>query len=122
MEKYSANIYSIIQNKEKGFDITVTIYNENEFELLYDQNRDNPFDLNAKTYIININENVLSFPEDSEIHEAMDVVHEYEYSNNLNPKLRRLWKTASLIDEIAYRLINSGVLTKISEDELSEDD
>jgi len=122
MEKYSANIYSIIQNKEKGFDVTVTIYNENEFELLHDQNRDNPFDLNAKTYIININENVLSFPEDSEIHEAMDVVHEYEYSNNLNPKLRRLWKTASLIDEIAYRLINSGVLTKISEDELSEDD
>ena len=122
MEKYSANIYSIIQNKEKGFDITVTIYNENEFELLYDQNRDNPFDLNAKTYIININENELSFPEDSEIHEAMEVVHEYEYSNNLNPKLRRLWKTASLIDEIAFRLINSGVLTKISEDEISEND
>ena len=122
MEKYSANIYSIIQNKEKGFDITVTIYNENEFELLYDQNRDNPFDLNAKTYIININENELSFPGDSEIHEAMEVVHEYEYSNNLNPKLRRLWKTASLIDEIAFRLINSGVLSKISEDELSEND
>ena len=122
MEKYSANIYSIVQNKEKGFDVTVTIYNENEFELLHDQNRDNPFDLNAKTYIININENELSFPGDSELHEAMEVAHEYEYSNNLNPKLRRLWKTASLIDEIAYRLINSGVLTKISEDELSEDD
>lgn len=122
MEKYSANIYSIIQNKEKGFDITVTIYNENEFELLHDENRDNPFDLNAKTYIINIDENELSFPQGSEIHEAMEVLHEYEYSNNLNPKLRRLWKTAALIDEIAFRLINSGILTKISEDDLSDDD
>lgn len=94
MEKYSANIFRIIQNKEKGFDVTVTIYNENEFELLHDQNRENPFDLNAKTYIININENELSFPVDSEIHEAMEIVHEYEYSNNLNPKLRRLWKNS----------------------------
>lgn len=122
MEKYSANINSIIQNKKLGYDITLTIYNESEFELLHDKDRENRFDLNAKTYTININENELSFPEDSEIHEAMEVLHEYEYSNNLNSKLRRLWKTASLIDEIAYRLINSCVLTKISEDELSEDD
>ena len=122
MEKYSASINSIIQNKELGYDITLTIYNESEFELLHDKDRENRFDINAKTYTININENELSFPGGSEIHEAMEVLHEYEYPYNLNPKLRRLWKTASLIDEIAFRLINSGVLTKISEDELSEDD
>lgn len=122
MEKYSASINSIIQNKELGYDITLTIYNESEFELLHDKDRENRFNINAKTYTININENELSFPGGSEIHEAMEVLHEYEYPNNLNPKLRRLWKTASLIDEIAFRLINSGVLTKIPEDELSEDD
>jgi hypothetical protein len=118
MEKFSAMINSIIQNPEEGFDVSVTIYNENEFELLHDVTRNEAFNLNAKTYAIHLNGNALSFPEGSEIHEVMEVFHAYEFSNNLNPKLRRQWKTGSLIDEIAYRIFSSGILDKICEDEV----
>lgn len=118
MEKFSVIINSLIQNPGEGFDVSVTIYNESEFELLYDQTRDEPFNLNAKTFILHINENTLSFPGGSELHDVMDVYHQYEYSNNLNATLRRQWKTGLLIDEVVFRLINSGILSKISEEDV----
>jgi hypothetical protein len=122
MEKFSAMINSILQNPGEGFDVSVTIYNESEFELFYDQTRDKPFNLNAKAYILHINENALAFPDGSELHEVMDVFHQYEYSNNLNPTLRRQWKTGLLIDELVYRLINSGILNKISEEDVDNEE
>ncbi len=122
MEKYSAHINSIVQNSEQGYEIKITIYNEGEFELLFDKTRDKQFNLNAKTYILHINGNTMSFPSGDEINEIMDVYHEYEFSNNLNPTLRRQWKTGNLVDEIAYRLISSGILCKISEDDINNDD
>ncbi|HWO42165.1 MAG TPA: hypothetical protein VNO43_10215 [Candidatus Eisenbacteria bacterium] len=41
---------------------------------------------------------------------AFDVYHRYEYDDNLNPALRRQWKTAFLADQIVSALFESSAL------------
>lgn len=41
---------------------------------------------------------------------CMDVIHAYEYDDNLNPTLRRMWKTACLADKLGGRLFSSELL------------
>ena len=47
---------------------------------------------------------------DDDLSECMDVYHEYEYDDGLNPALRRQWKTGSLADAIASRTFESSLL------------
>lgn len=60
-------------------------------------------------------------PED-ELVECLDVYHEHETCEDLNPALRRLWKTARVADEIASRLLQSGALSLIRTDERADDE
>jgi hypothetical protein len=41
------------------------------------------------------------------LQEAFDVYHQFEYDDNLNPTLRRQWKTASLADQMVGCLFES---------------
>ncbi|MDX9694650.1 MAG: hypothetical protein RBT49_02565 [Bacteroidales bacterium] len=118
MEKFSARIKCIVPNPDKGFDVTITVCNESEFDLLLDKTRDNTFIVKDKTYTFTINGNEMNHPGNCEINEIMNVYHKYEFSDNLNPTLRRMWKTGSLIDNIVYKLINTGILRKINENEI----
>ena len=54
-----------------------------------------------------------------ELQECFDVHHEFEYSDGLNPKLRRQWKTASLIDGIVDILFKSHLLQPMGIEERS---
>ena len=54
-----------------------------------------------------------------DLQEAFDVHHRFEYDDNLNPTLRRQWRTASLADQIVSCLFESRALSawRIDEDE-----
>jgi hypothetical protein len=45
-----------------------------------------------------------------ELQECFDVHYRFEHSHGLNPKLRRQWKTASLVDAIVDLLFRSRLL------------
>ena len=47
-----------------------------------------------------------------DLQECFDVHHKYEYSDGLNPRLRRQWKTASLMDGIVDLLFKSRLLIR----------
>jgi hypothetical protein len=43
----------------------------------------------------------------SDLQEAFDVYHQFEYDNDLNPTLRRQWRTAALADQIVSCLFDA---------------
>jgi hypothetical protein len=45
-----------------------------------------------------------------DLQDCFDVHHRFEYSDGLNPRLRRQWKTASLIDGIVDIIFKSRLL------------
>ena len=54
-----------------------------------------------------------------DLQEAFDVYHRFEYDNDLNPTLRRQWRTAALADQIVSCLLDSHALIRwhLDEDE-----
>ena len=44
-------------------------------------------------------------PIDKELIDAMDIYSKYEYPHNLNPRLRRQWHTATLVDNLTVMLM-----------------
>lgn len=46
------------------------------------------------------------------LQEAFDVYHRFEYDNDLNPTLRRQWRTAALADQIVSCLFKSGAFIR----------
>lgn len=57
-----------------------------------------------------------------DLQECFDVHHKFEYSDGLNPRLRRQWKTASLIDGIVDLLFKSHLLIPWSISPAAEDE
>ena len=49
-----------------------------------------------------------------ELEDCMDLYSKYEYCDNLNPKLRKQWKVGNIADNLAYNLIQSGILTPLT--------
>jgi hypothetical protein len=47
------------------------------------------------------------------LQKAFDVHHQYEYSDDLNPTLRRQWRTACLADHIVNSLFQSAALRRL---------
>lgn len=47
-----------------------------------------------------------------DLQDAFDVYHQFEFDNDLNPKLRRQWRTAALADLIVNCLFESRAFTK----------
>lgn len=45
-----------------------------------------------------------------DLQDCFDVHHRFEYSDGLNPRLRRQWKTASLVDGVVDLLFSSRLL------------
>ncbi len=45
-----------------------------------------------------------------DLQDCFDVHHNFEYSDGLNPRLRRQWKTASLVDGIVDIVFKSRLL------------
>ncbi|MGH7826435.1 MAG: hypothetical protein ACREQ7_14825 [Candidatus Binatia bacterium] len=45
-----------------------------------------------------------------DLQECFDVYHKFEYDDGLNPRLRRQWKTASLVDGVVDLLFKSRLL------------
>lgn len=116
MENFEANIISIFPSPKSGFDVTIKVYNASEFDLILDETRDTPFVFKDETYIVNINGTIMHHLEWWRgVDEVMDVYYKYEFSNNLNPKLRRLWKTGKLIDNIVSKIIFSKILETFGE-------
>jgi hypothetical protein len=46
------------------------------------------------------------------LQEAFDVYHRFEYDNDLNPTLRRQWRTAALADQIVSCLFESRAFSR----------
>lgn len=90
--------------------ITLAVSPVNEVEL-YSDTDDNKNNIHMRIYTMTIskdNEGYSMMPDD-ELEECMEILHEYEYSDNLNPTLRRKWKTATIADNIAYSLFTSNI-------------
>jgi hypothetical protein len=49
-----------------------------------------------------------------DLQDCFDVHHRFEYSDGLNPRLRRQWKTASLVDGIVDIVFKSRLLIRWS--------
>jgi hypothetical protein len=47
-----------------------------------------------------------------DLQEVFDVYHRFEYDNNLNPTLRRQWRTAALADQIVSCLFESRAFSR----------
>lgn len=63
-----------------------------------------------------------SLSPEEDLSDCFDVYHEHETCEDLSPRLRRLWKTARIADEIAHRLLESGALALIRTDETSSEE
>jgi hypothetical protein len=122
MENFIGKVQSINPNFHKGFDVVIIIYNENQLDLILDINRDTPFTINEFEYKILIYNNEMSHPDCESLNEIMEVYHKYEYSDNLNATLRRQWKIAQLIDNIAYKIISFGILKNFSNKSLENEE
>lgn len=48
-----------------------------------------------------------------QLQDCFDIYHRYEYDDGLNPKLRRQWHAACLIDQTVDLLFKSGALRKL---------
>lgn len=62
-------------------------------------------------------------PEDS-LNDCFQVYHQYEYVDNLEPRLRRLWKSAYLTNQMVQTLVNAHVfdfVSSVPHDEQEED-
>ena len=60
--------------------------------------------------VVSVSENSRTTIPDDDFEEGMEVLHAHEYRENLNPTLRRKWKTAYLADTVAARIFSSGLL------------
>ena len=78
--------------------------------------------INDYTFIINPRKYSMT-PNTMELSKCFDVFHEHEYCNNLNPTLRRKWKTADIVDKLtSYFFENTYFKNKIYKSLLTIDD
>ncbi len=73
-----------------------------------------PYDIrnrpDKRLYTLEIDVERQTMTPKDKLQECFDVHHKFEYSYGLNPKLRRQWKTTSLIDGIVDRIFKSRLL------------
>lgn len=120
METFTGYIKKIDINPNRGFDVTICIYNSEEINEVLNFENNSEFNLHSQEYIITITNNTMAPSKNNELEECMEVYHKYEYTDSLNPVLRRQWKTGLLIDNFAYKIITSGILNKMTSEEIEK--
>ena len=94
---------------ENKYKVTLDVYDDSEIEQVLDfENENGNFIIHGNRIEFTITGNEMD--PINEAKEYMQVYHSYEAPDNLNPRLRRYWYTANIIDDIADNLISNGVL------------
>ncbi|MFW5776601.1 MAG: hypothetical protein ACOCZB_04860 [Spirochaetota bacterium] len=112
---YIAHVAHVAETDEPGeYSVRFTVVSAHEIQAVQeatDKNKEPPV-VHAHTYdmVISLSGGDRSMMPDDDLEECMEVYHEHEHVENLNPSLRRMWKTAYIADNITATLFNSGVL------------
>lgn len=112
---YVAQVTHVVQTDEpQEYSVRLVVNSKEEVDLLreaVEEGAERPV-VHAYVYdmTVTVSEEGNSMAPDNDLAACMEVFHEHGYDDNLNPALRRKWKTAYLADAIAARLISSGLL------------
>ena len=111
MEDLTLKITNIKIISPDEIEISINVWDENDITKILEnltaeiETPQKILRTNNYSFTINALSNSMeTFPE-SEIEKCFEVYHENEYSDNLNPELRRQWKTASLVDNLTNKLL-----------------
>jgi hypothetical protein len=99
-----------------------TVEGEDGLRIVIAVTKIGPGGVPPQLYVMSIDADGGSMSPEDELSECFDVFHEHEVCDDLNPTLRRLWKTARIADEIASRLLQSGALALVRTDETSDEE
>jgi hypothetical protein len=112
---YVAQVAHIVQtDNPEEYSVRLVVNSQQEIALLQEaiaQGSEQPI-IHSYVYdmVVSVSTEGNSMTPDDELEACMEVLHEYEYDDNLNPTLRRKWKTAYLADNITERIFSSGLL------------
>ena len=109
MDIYSSRIKKIEYLSESNYKVEINITNISEIDkiLVFEDDEAN-FILHGYNYEFIIENNAMQPL--GEANECMEVFHQNEICENLNPTLRRQWAVASIIVDIAGNLITNTIL------------
>ncbi len=115
MTELIGQIMNISCNKAGEYKVYFWICPKDELILLQEiyNGQRNSITIHENIYSMIIRRNAEEFDmePDDRLGECMEVYHEFEYNDNLNPTHRRKWKTAYLADNITNCLIQRNILS-----------
>jgi len=116
MDEFKGKISKIELLSKDEYKITLDVFNDSEIEEILDfENEQSNFILHGNNYEFIIDKGSMKPVGDAE--ECMNVYQVHETPENLNPRLKRQWLTASIIDDISYNLITNDILKTYSTEE-----
>lgn len=120
MEQFKFKIVNIKIVAPDEFDITINVWDKNEvttvLENLSSESETELKELTYKQYTFTLDPIActMSLFKDKDLEECFDTYNKYEFSTNLNPRLRRHWKTANIVDNLTdYFLKNNYFNNKL---------
>ncbi len=125
MEKLEFKITNIKVITEDEMEISINVWDKEEVTTILD-NLSNENELGKKSikianysFTISPLTYAMSHCKECELEECFSIYNQYEYFENLNPRLRRQWKTANIVDNLtAYffkiDFFNHKIFTNLS--------
>ncbi|MEI6596009.1 MAG: hypothetical protein WCO28_10640 [Bacteroidota bacterium] len=112
MEELRLKITNIKIKSPDEIEISINVWDENDvttiLENLTDEIETPQKFLRSNNYSFLISPLSYALEPLNELEECLDIYHENESFENLNPKLRRQWKTANLVDSLTHKLFKEA--------------
>ena len=114
MEQLEFKITNIKLISQDEIKISVSIWDRNEVNTILENvtHVDNEMGKSLKTmhydFTIYPSTHRMTLCSECELQDYFEVYGKYEYSDNLNPTLRRQWKTANIIDNLTSYFFDQG--------------
>lgn len=128
MEEFEFRITNIKIITPDEIEISINVWDINEattiLENLTDENESKEKIMRVEKYnftICPISYTMEPY-EKCELEECFDIYSKYEYSDNLNPRLRRQWKTANIVDNLTSYFFKQDYFKNKIYNKLSVDD
>ena len=119
MEELQFRITNIKIITEDEIEITINVWDKNEIttilENLSTEDETNEKIMKVKSYSFTICPitYTMTHCEECELEECFGVYSKYEDSDNLNPRLRRQWKTANIVDNLTSLFFKRNYFKKL---------
>ena len=130
MEEFEFRIVNIKVVNSDEIEITINIWDKGEItiilENLTEEGEEKVIKSKNHTFTISPISYTMQPCKESELEECFSIYHKMEYSDNLNPRLRRQWLTANIVDKLTALFFKEGyfknkIFTNLTVDDIEDE-